>query len=163
MKKPGLLRAAIARVLPEVERDYDKLAMWVEKGGVRARLGENHGFAWSYELTILAAGYTNDPAALFFVIVEWVREQQPDLLAVGAAPIAFEVDVMDERTVDVMIKLKLEEFVEAAPGAQPGEWQLAVQLQPVPLDPDSVPFGAPATGVTSIWADGVQIAPVPLD
>ncbi|MCH7861717.1 MAG: hypothetical protein IH998_08525 [Proteobacteria bacterium] len=31
MKKPALLRAAIARLLPEVAADYDKLAMWVER------------------------------------------------------------------------------------------------------------------------------------
>lgn len=163
MKKPASLRAAIARLLPEVERDYDKLAMWVEKGGVRGRLGGNHGFAWSYELTILATGYRNDPAVLFFTVMEWLRDQQPDLLAPGAAPIPFEVDVMDERTVDVTITLKLEEFVDALPGALPGEWQLQVQDQPVPLDPDSVPFAAPPTPLTSIWSHGVQLAPVPLD
>ena len=130
---------------------------------MRGRLGGNHGFAWSYELTVLATGYTHDPAVLFFVVTEWLREQQPDLLAPGAAPIAFEVDVMDERTFDVTITLKLEEFVDALPGALPGEWQLTVRDQPVPLDPDSVPFGTPSGPITAIWADGVQLAPVPLD
>ncbi|WP_225206232.1 phage tail protein [Novosphingobium huizhouense] len=163
MKKPASLRAAIARLLPEVERDYDKLAMWVEKGSVRGRLGNNHGFAWSYDLTVLATGYTDDPTVLFFVVTEWLRDQQPDLLAPGAAPIPFEVDINSATSWDVTITLRLEEFVEALPGTRPGEWQLQVKDQPVPLDPDSVPFAAPPVPVASIWAHGVQIAPAPVD
>lgn len=159
MKKPDLLRAAIARILPEVERDYDKLAMWVEKGSVKGRLGPNHGFAWEYELTVLASGYTNDPAVLFFVITEWLRDQQPELLTPGAPGFSFEVDVLAERSWDIQIVIKLDECVDAFAADTPGAWNLAVRDAQVPIDPDALPLRDTSGPVTSIWAHGAQIAP----
>lgn len=159
MKKPASLRAAIARVLPEVERDYNKLAMWIEKGSLKARHGSNHGFAWSYDLTILATGYRDDPAVLFFAITEWLRDQQPEALAPNAPPVMFEVDILDEKTVDLTITLKLDELVDAVLNSESGKLEMSIRAEQVPIDPDSVPFGTPPTPLTSIWSDGVQIAP----
>jgi hypothetical protein len=44
---------------------------------------------------VLVSRYAGDPAALFFVICDWLRSQQPDLLASGADGFPFEVDILD--------------------------------------------------------------------
>lgn len=164
MKKPALLRAALARLMPDLANDPDRLAMWVEKGNVKARLGmgmaQQRGFAWEYELTVLVKGFTLDPAVLFFVVVDWCREQQPELLGGQPHGFPFEVDILDDATVDVQIVLKLDECVTAG-AAGGGAWNLAVVPQPVPIDPDAEFLRATEGPILSIWHAGQQIAPPP--
>ena len=161
MKKPALLRAAIAALMPEVARDPDRLAMWVERGQVRAPATRQRGFAWEYELIVYAENYTRDPALLFFIVVDWLRTQQPDLLAANATGFPFEVDVIDDKTVDVKITLPLREVVTAAPQG-PGKWELSVIAEQVPLLPDDEPLAGEAP-LKSISVPGsghsVQVAP----
>lgn len=159
MKKPDLLRAAITALLPELGRDPDRLAMWVEKGKVIARQGAQRGFAWEYDLIVLISGFAGDPDVIMFTVCEWLRAQQPDLLASGAEGIPFEVDILDADTVDVQITLSLKEAVTATPG-DAGRWNLATVAEAVPMIPDISQIGP---GLTSIWADGQQVAPRPLD
>jgi hypothetical protein len=87
--------------------------MWVEKGHVTARLGPQRGFALAYDLTVLVSGFASDAAMLMFIVCDWLREHQPDLLASGAQGFAFEADILDEKTVDVQITLPLTEVVMA--------------------------------------------------
>lgn len=157
MKKPASLRAALARLMPDLARDTDRLAMWVEKGKVVARLGPQRGFAWEYDQIVLVSRYAGDPAALFFVICDWLRSQQPDLLASGADGFPFEVDMLSEAECDIQITLPLREAITATPG-QDGKWHLDMVPEPAPMMPDSQWLGP---RLTSIWADGIQIAPLP--
>lgn len=161
MKKPGLLRAAVVALLPHLKRDPDKLAMWVERGNVRSRMTGQRGFAWEYELKIVVEDYGKPPEALFFLVVDWLRTQQPDLLAPDSPGFPFEVDVIDEKTFDVQITLPLREIVTAR---QTGEgWQLEVVDETVPLFPDAEPLHAQEAPIASIWvrsAEGTfQVAP----
>jgi hypothetical protein len=84
MRKADLLRARLATMMPALARDPDRLAMWVEKGHVTARLGPQRGFALAYDLTVLVSGFASDAAMLMFIVCDWLREHQPDLLASGA-------------------------------------------------------------------------------
>lgn len=161
MKKPGLLRAAIVALLPELARNPDKLAMWVENGRVRATGNAQRGFAWEYPLTVVVEDFTKPPETLFFIVVDWLRTQQPDLLASNSEGFPFEVDVIDDKTSDVKITLPLREIVTAI-GDGSGGWQLEVVPEPV-LFPDAVVIGP---GLTSIWVrgnagDAFQVAPDP--
>ena len=96
---------------------------------------------------------------LFFVITEWLRDQQPELLTPGAQGFSFEVDVLDERKWDVQIVLKLDECVDAFATDKPGAWNLAVRDEQIPIDPDSLPLRDAMGPITSIWSHGTQIAP----
>lgn len=162
MKKPASLRAAIAALMPEMARDPDRLAMWVERGQVRARQTRQRGFAWEYDLIIVAENYTLAPALLFFLICDWVRTNQPDLLATTHPGFPFEVDVIDDRTFDVRITLPLSEVVTATQTAT--GWQLEVQDEPVHF-PDAFQLRANEGPITSIWVKGdtetFQVAPDP--
>ncbi|MGV3511904.1 MAG: phage tail protein [Novosphingobium sp.] len=166
MKKPGLLRAAIAALYPAYARDPHKLAMWVERGTVRATGGRQRGFAWEYQLIVLAEDFTGKPEGLFFAVVDWLRTQQPDLIQPNTQGFPFEVDVIDDKTFDVKMTLPLREVVTATPvagvGALPGGWQVEVQPE-VELFPDAAEIGP---GLTSIWVRSngdapVQVAPDP--
>jgi hypothetical protein len=161
MKKPGLLREAIAALIPETARDPDRLAMWVERGTVRATGNRQRGFSWEYDLIVVAENYTGDPAQLFFVVVDWLRFQQPDLLKANGPGFPFEVDVIDVSTVDVTMTLPLREVVTAAQVS--GEWQLTVVAETVPLFPDDTPLRADEAPIVALWARGddapFQVAP----
>jgi len=166
MKKPALLRAALVALYPEFARNPDKLAMWVETGNVRATRNDQRGFAWEYQLTVVAEDFTKPPEGLFFTVVDWLRTQQPDVTQPNAPGFPFEADVINDKTFDVKMTLPLREVVTAtAMGG--GGWQIEVQPEPV-LFPDEAEIGP---GLTSIWVRGphgslggddpVQIAPDP--
>ncbi len=161
MKKPANLRAAIVALLPELARNPDKLVMWVETGRTRATGNAQRGFAWEYQLTVVVEDFTKPPETLFFIVVDWLRTQQPDLLAPNTEGFPFEVDVIDDKTADVKITLPLREIVSATSDGA-GGWQLEVQAEPI-LFPDAAVIGP---GVTSIWVRGngdtpFQVAPDP--
>lgn len=160
MKKPAQLRAMLVALMPELGRNPDALAMWIEKGRVRSRLAA-HGFAWEYQLTVLLKEFAGDPAVPFFAVTEWLREQQPERMAPGGQNgFPFEVDILDDKTFDVQIVLDLDECVAAEP-AGAGRWNLSPIAQPVPIDPDGEPLRPAAGPVLSIWHDGEQLAPRP--
>lgn len=159
MKKAGLLRAALVAAHSDFAKNPDRLAMWVEKGRVTARLGPQRGFAWEYDLIVLVSSFAGDPSWLMFWICDWLRAQQPDLVASGAEGFPFEVDILDEKTADVQITLALREIVSAIPGPD-GRWDLATLAEPAPMIPDARALGA---GLTSIWVNGQQVAPLPAD
>lgn len=161
MKKPALLRAAIGALYPEIARDPDKLAMWVENGTVRATSNGQKGFAWEYQLTVVAEDFTREPEGLFFAVVDWLRRQQPDVTQPNAPGFPFEVDIIDDSTFDVKMVLPLREVVTAS-AMGGGGWQLEVQPE-IDLFPDEAIIG---DGLTSIWVRGnggdpVQVAPNP--
>lgn len=167
MKKPALLRAAIAAMFPELARGPDQLAMWVERGSVRATGNAQRGFAWEYQLEVVAENFKREPEGLFFVVVDWLRTQQPDLIQANAPGFTFEVDVINDTTFDVQMTLPLREIVTAT-AVGVGGWQLAVVPEQVPLFPDAEPLRAAAGPITSIWTranDGepVKVAPIEAD
>lgn len=161
MKKPGLLREAISVLLPETARDPDRLAMWVERGNVRATGNRQRGFSWEYDLIVVAENFAGDPAVLFFTVTDWLRYQQPDLLAANGPGFPFEVDVIDDKTVDVKMTLPLREVVTAE--NVDGEWRMTVVDEADPMLPDDVPLRAEDGPVTSIWVhsddEPFQVAP----
>lgn len=158
MKKPASLRAALTTFLPHLARDPDKLSMWIERGTVRAVGTAQRGFAWEYPLTVVVEDFDKPAEVLFFIVVDWLRTYQPDLLAPNSAGFPFDVDVIDENTSDVKITLALREVVTAAPQAD-GSWRLEVQPENVPLFPDAEPLRDAAGPITAIWAGTVQVAP----
>lgn len=153
MLKPAALRAEIVSFLPELERDPHRLTMWSERGNMRATQTRERGFAWEYDLEIMISDFTGEPALLFFVVQNWCRTQQPELLAPGAAAIPFEVEFIDSKTVDVKLTLALSEVVKASavPGSAGAAWQLETLAEAVPLFPDAEPIRALEAPIAEIW------------
>ena len=120
MQKHQSLRAALVAVLPELEREKDRLAVWIDQGSIAARLGTrdangNTGFEYRYRVNVILLDFAKDPAIVFASLIDWLRTNQPELLLnpeTLKTAIDFRVDVLDDRKVDIEIHTELSEAVE---------------------------------------------------
>lgn len=149
MEKPSSLRAAIGAVLPDLGTDPDRLRMWVEKGTIRCRQTESRAFAWAYTLTVVITDFTGHPSLVFLAVNDWLRLNQPDLLAASAPGYAFQADIIDEKTVDLQIDLALTEQVVLVP-RDGGGLDLQHLTEP-PLFPELDPLSDPPSLLKQIW------------
>lgn len=115
MKKPASLRAAIVATLPDLARDPDNLRIYIDEGKIQSRLGTDKGFAYSYQLTLLLIDFAHDTSQLAIAITEWLRVHQPDLMTPEKDTITFEADILDNVSVDLELKLQLDEMVRVTP------------------------------------------------
>jgi hypothetical protein len=164
MLKPDSLREALTAAIRAADgelllrREPDVLRIYIDRGRLVAHLGASRGYEWRYRLTGTLIGFTAPPDALALPLLEWIRVHQPDLLlnhdrAKEAVP--FEIDVVDDKTVDVEFSLELTETVVATP-REDGGFDL-VHLPEPPVDPyldglDSAP------GLEEIFAGGERVA-----
>ena len=163
MNKLKALRDVIVEAHPELEVDPDRLLTFVEQGSIAARYPAGRpSFENRYTATVFITDYTGDPHRLFAMLLDWYRKQQPDDLldpARHAAQMTYEVDIIDGKTVDLMIKVPLTERVVAT--ADPaGGWQVAIQPEPdylagtVPGSPLVVQLGDDPVAVIGPGAGG---------
>lgn len=138
MRKPDSLRAAVTAALPELARDPQALKVWLSKGHVKSNgTGANARMEYAYELSLLLLDFTGDPDTLFAALVEWLAMEQPNLLlrpTDASSVIPFEIDVLDDSKVDILVSLQLDEAIDRAGGS-------FVHL-PTPLLDDDAPIGA---------------------
>lgn len=160
MQKPNSLRALLTAAYPELSRDPDRLNMWVEEGRVRSPMVAARGFTWEYTLNITVVNMTADPSVLFLAINDWCRANQPDLLTpLPNSGYRFEVDLIDQQTVDLHIVLKLSEQVlvitnsdETTSLQYPGEPDMSWLIGDTPLTMPAVPLAdiVPVAGTTPV-------------
>lgn len=156
MQKPNSLRAAIAAALPDLARDADRLAIHVEKGRIIAPPDGPGGFLWDYQLTLIITDCTAHPSLLFHTINQWLRLNQPELLAGQSHPgYGFEAEIIDPQTVDLMVTLHLTEQVTVAP-REDGGVDLQHLAEP-PLFPDDAPLTDPARTIAQLWAGTTRL------
>lgn len=115
MKKPARLRAEIEQHLPELAQNPEKLAMFVTTGRVAAYKGtlshETH-----FTLSLMITDFAGDLDILNTVIINWLQENQPDILGPGDTDpkgYTLEADILSEGSADVLIELKLTERTTA--------------------------------------------------
>lgn len=124
MRKHQILSDAIHSRFPEMGRNPDKLAVFVENGRLAARIGADEvagpvpamrGFEYRYELVVLALDFDGARQnELFWCVLDWIREWQPELLLnprTIAENFTFQVDVLDTGLADVSIRLALNEAI----------------------------------------------------
>lgn len=135
MIKHDSLRQAIAATVPEFGRDPERLAMWIDKGRMRAHRTENLSFEYRYTLNILAFEYAGSPSAVMIAIIAWLAIHQPDLLTANQDAFDFDVDVLDNDSVDMAIRLELTESVSVT-AREDGGYDLQHLAEPDPLFAD---------------------------
>jgi hypothetical protein len=151
MEKPGSLRAAIGQVFPDLARDVDRLRLWVEKGSIRCRQTQSRGFEWAYTLTAVMTDFTGHPSLVFLAVNDWLRVNQPDLLAAGnPESFSFQADILDDKTIDLQIDLRLTEQVRLVE-REGGGWDLQHLSEPDPLFPELDPLSDPPSLLKQIW------------
>lgn len=140
MRKAHSLRAAIVEALPEFATSPDRLKIWVEDGAGRATQSQTLSFAFGYRLNILLEEARSDIALVALAVFRWLRVNQPDLLRPGATGFAFETDILDNETADIVLQLDLTENVSVA-ALEGGGWSLDYLAEPDPLFADDLPLG----------------------
>lgn len=139
-KKPDSLRKALEAALPELRKEPDRLRIWIEDGAVRHRQTEDLGFSFEYPLSVLLTEMKTDIAIIVLPIIRWLRVHQPDLVAADKArSFAFETDILDAETADILFTIDLVERVKVAQN-EDGSWQLDYLEEPDPLFEDGEGF-----------------------
>lgn len=114
MNKPGSLRVAIEAAIPWLVESPERLTVFIDQGSLAATGTKGLSFEYRYVCHALLLDFTGDSDALFLAIIEWVRANQPDLVLnpdERAHGITYEIDILDNETADVSIKLQLTESV----------------------------------------------------
>lgn len=102
--------------MPQIAADPSRLDMFVDKGRVAARLG-NNSFELRYTQTIVVQDFAGAPEQLFVPILAWIGEFQPELLAKpDSEPFRFDAEVLSADLVDVEIAIDLTEIVRVTAG-----------------------------------------------
>lgn len=115
MNKPEGLKRLLLAAVPGLREDPSRLAMFVDKGRIGARLG-NLSFEYRYQVNVVVQDYQGADDALFVPILAWIAEQQPDLLQRSdGEPFTFESEILDGDARDVSIYIALAESVRVSP------------------------------------------------
>ncbi|MGI4815398.1 MAG: phage tail protein [Janthinobacterium lividum] len=114
MIKPALLRAALVAAIPSLATDPDKLTVFIDQGSIVASGTPSASFEYRYVVNALALDFSGDSDLVMLALIEWARSHQPDLLS-GTGDddtgICFEVDILNNATVDLSITMQLSESV----------------------------------------------------
>ncbi|QDQ29132.1 phage tail protein [Chitinimonas arctica] len=135
MRKPQLLRDHLARFVPSLAADPDKLLVFVEGGRIRATGARSLSFEYQYRLRLVLLDFNGNADMVIVPILAWLKDNQPDHLLnydKQADGFQFEAELLNHDSSDLAITLALTERVLAS--EQPG----GLAVQPVgepPLNP----------------------------
>lgn len=113
MIKPNSLRDHLVSALTELQRDPDRLLIFINRGSVVSTLAPGASFEYRYTLTLVITDFGGHPDGVMVPLLDWVRLHQSELLANERMRelIAFEAEVMANDKVDLQITLPLTERV----------------------------------------------------
>ena len=114
MYKPDSLRAHIAASVPDLKSNPDKISIFIDEGGLQATSSGSYSFAYDYTLNMIITDYAGKADAIMVPLLAWIRIHQIDLLdnpERRKTGIKFEVDINNNDSVDIDIKLSLTERV----------------------------------------------------
>lgn len=125
MKKLRDLRAHLAATVPALEKDPDRLEIYIEKGDIACRFG-SLSFEYRYKAHILVKDFADHADTLIVPLLAWISINQPDLLLdadKSDRPICFDAEILDHEKTDVLLMLDLtERVIVRAADDQPGHY-----------------------------------------
>lgn len=143
MQKIDTLRAAITAALPELQRNPDRLLIWIERGSAQCRSTKTEAFGFSYQANVVVTEMATDISVLALAVFRWMRVNQPELLTPGRDGFAFDVDILDNSCADVQLQIQLDENVTVSQGEN-GSVNLAYLPEPDPMFDDFLGAGGVA-------------------
>jgi hypothetical protein len=120
MIKPASLRAALVAAIPSLATDPDRLNVFIDQGSIAATGTKTPSFEYRYVVNALVLDFAGDSDLVMIAIVEWARANQPDLVTnvdARSNGVTFEVDILNNSTVDLSIKMQLTESVAVSTDA----------------------------------------------
>ena len=120
MEKPSSLRETLTKALPAVQKDPQKLAIFITGGRIIHTGTDSLSFEYAYTLRALLLDYAGHADAVMAPLVEWMKRNQPEVFddpAKRARAIRFEAEYLNAKAIDLQIDLELTERVIARPRA----------------------------------------------
>ncbi len=114
MKKADSLRQHLQTSIPELQRNPDKLLVFVDAGNVRCTAEHGFSFEYGYDLNIIITDFSASTDAVIISVLGWLRTNQNELLANlqnGGQAFTFEADIQSNNSVDLSLVLPLTERV----------------------------------------------------
>lgn len=114
MLKPQLLRKVLADSVPLLQRNPDSLNVFIDSGRIVSTLASSLSFEYQYRLNMVITDYTDDIDLLVVPMLEWLRLNEPDIMATKEKQqegFTFKADVISDAACDISIDLQLSERV----------------------------------------------------
>lgn len=114
MKKLNSIKDTLLKKIRYLSDNPEKLYLFVDDGGIIATNEPSLSYEYSYSLNIILEAFPGDQNIVFAVVVEWVKQHQPDILAnpdKRQNGIRFEADILNNLSANISIDLKLTERV----------------------------------------------------
>lgn len=142
MNKPDLLRERLTQTIEFFKQDPDRLQLFYDNGKIWGTGAASLSYQYLYDLEITVHDFPLPPDVMFVPIMEFVREQQSELLynAENQQKITFIAEPNNNKTYNLQIKIPLTERVIVkqtgdsyqithADEPQPTEWQPIGKLE----------------------------------
>lgn len=117
MKKLSSIKDRLCQKIPYLKENPEKLYLFVDDGSIIATYEPSLSYEYSYSLNIIIEEFPDDQNIIFAVVMEWLKEYQPDILAnpdKRDTGIRFEADILNSQSANISIDLKLTERVIVA-------------------------------------------------
>jgi len=114
MLKPQQLRKALTDSVPLLQRNPDSLNVFIDSGRIVSTLAASLSFEYQYRLNMVITDYTGDIDLLIVPMLEWLRVNEPDIMATKEKQqtgFTFKADVISDTASDISIDLQLSERV----------------------------------------------------
>lgn len=114
MKKLNSIKDTLLKKIRYLSENPEKLYLFVDDGGIIATNEPSLSYEYSYSLNIILEAFPGDQNIVFAVVVEWMKQHQPDILAnpdQRQNGIRFEADILNNLSANISIDLKLTERV----------------------------------------------------
>ncbi|MEN4928349.1 phage tail protein [Erwinia billingiae] len=114
MLKPQQLRKALTDSVPLLQRNPDSLNVFIDSGRIVSTLATSLSFEYQYRLNMVITDYTGDIDLLIVPMLEWLRVNEPDIMATKEKQqtgFTFKADVISDTASDISIDLQLSERV----------------------------------------------------
>ncbi|MDF8362018.1 phage tail protein [Achromobacter anxifer] len=114
MRKPADVRAYLTRCNAFLQRNPDRLQVFVEKGRIVCNGTRNLSHEYRYTLTLVITDYTDSEDEIMLPLLGWLRVNQPELFENPSrwdTAFQFEVELLNNAAQDIEIQLALTESV----------------------------------------------------
>ncbi|MDQ8022183.1 MAG: phage tail protein [Moraxellaceae bacterium] len=136
MYKPNSLRSALEAADEDLKRNPDRMRVFIDEGSVRATAATSLSFEYGYILNVVVLDYARHADHLIAPTLAWLSVHQPEMLQnpdLMRDGFTFEADILNNKAVDLSLKLRLTERVAVSVGA--GGALVCQHLDEPPVDP----------------------------
>lgn len=161
MKHPAALRQHITTYLPYLDQDPELLRIWIEEGTVKTTQSANLNFELRYQLNIAILDFAHDPLMMIALLNDWLRENQPDVVASQAASgYDVQAEFMTNSRADLAFTLPLSEVIICRRRAAGGWEYKPADVTSGFEDDQLMPDGEPIPRLREIWWNDQQLLPI---